>query len=212
MAEMLQLRAWLVDSKPEIWRRVLVDPRFTLQQLHTVLQHAFGWTDSHLHEFHEKDGRRYATPSREDWGDPVIDERKVSLGDVFHRAKRKIAYEYDFGDSWIHAIELEKRVDSEKVDYPFETFVKEGKGYFSGKPRAAICIAGEKSGPPEDCGGLYGFYELLEIKQKPAAKRSDDEHERLEWLGDEWDFDRCDLSEINQMLGKMRVKKAMMGE
>lgn len=63
MSMMLQLRTWLVDSKPEVWRRLIVDPRLTLEQLHTALQIAFGWTDSHLHQFHEKDGRRYASPS-----------------------------------------------------------------------------------------------------------------------------------------------------
>lgn len=58
---MLQLRAWLVDSSPEVWRRLVVDPRLTLEQLHTVLQYAFGWTDfQRLIELKANPPRRFA--------------------------------------------------------------------------------------------------------------------------------------------------------
>lgn len=222
----LQLRAWLLDSEPEVWRRLVVDPRLTLEQLHTVLQHAFGWTDSHMHQFHEKDGTRYAIPTPMDRdfelldimeaearGKPapkVHDERKVLLGDVFHRASRTIAYEYDFGDSWIHAIKLEKRVDPESIEFPPEILVVKGKAASPAKPRAAVCIAGERSGPPEDCGGLYGFQHIIELKAKPphpTARKDADDREILEWLGD-WDPERLDLAEINEGIGRVRVKKA----
>jgi len=212
---MMQIRAWLVDSEPEIWRRLIVDPRLTLEQLHTVLQHVFGWTNSHMHQFHEKDGTRYATPSPYDDdiaildgidASRVIDERKIILAEVFHRPNRTIAYEYDFGDSWIHAVRFERMVDSETIEYPTETFVSAGRGVFSGKERAAVCLAGERSGPPEDCGGLGGYYHLLEITGKPHSALSGDDHDMLDWIGD-WDSDLVDLSEINQMIGRVRVKK-----
>lgn len=215
MAQMMQLRAWLLDSEPEVWRHLLVDPRLTLEQLHAVLQGAFGWTNSHLHQFHEKDGTRYAIPSPFDdhlgpGTHPVIDERRVCLREVFPRASKKIAYEYDFGDSWVHAVQFEKMTDAESFDYPSETFVREGKGCFSGKVRAAICVAGSRNGPPEDCGGLHGFQHILELKlkpPKPADKNADEDLERLEWVGD-WDPEHFDLAEINQRLGRVRVKKA----
>lgn len=210
MAEMLQLRVWLMDSEPEIWRRLIVDPRLSLEQLHTVLQYSFGWTNSHLHQFHEEDGRRYAIPTPyDDFAAPVIDERKVLLGEAFDRDKKVIAYEYDFGDSWMHGVEFEKRVDSEAFEYPFESFVEKGRGVFSGKERAAVCIGGERNGPPEDCGGMPGFIELLELRRRPphpTAKKDRDARERLEWLGD-WEPDRVDLAEINPAIGRVRVKK-----
>jgi len=215
MAKMMQIRAWLVDSEPDIWRRMIVDPRLTLEQLHTVLQHAFGWANSHMHQFHEKDGTRYATPSPYDddvampggMGAPrVIDERKILLAEVFNRAKKTIAYEYDFGDSWVHAVRFEKKVDSEAVEYPAETFVSAGRGVFSGKERAAVCLAGERSGPPEDCGGLGGYERLLELKSTPHSALKSDDRELLEWLGD-WEPDHVDLAEINQMIGRVRVRK-----
>ncbi len=208
MSEMLQLRAWLVDSDPEVWRRLVVDPRLTMEQLHTVLQIAFGWENAHLHQFHEKKGTRYGRPADfEGFDEGVIDERKICLGDVFDRANRKIAYEYDFGDSWIHAVALEKRVDPQTLAYPPDTLIEAGKGVFSGKARAAMCIAGAMSGPPEDCGGLGGYFQLLELKQNPKSARSADEKERLEWVGD-WSPEQFDLAEINQYLGRVRVKKA----
>ncbi len=144
------------------------------------------------------------------FGEPVIDERKVLLGSVFDRKKKRIEYEYDFGDSWIHAVQFEKEVDAETVDYPSETFVKNGKGVFSGKPRAAVCIAGERNGPPEDCGGIYGYQDILKLKKRPPSPDDEDAEynlERLEWLGD-WEPDDFDLAVINQDLGRIRVKKA----
>ena len=213
---MMQLRVWLLDSEPEVWRRLLVDPRLTLDQLHTALQHAFGWTNSHLHQFHGRDGTRYSTPAPRglafDLGrsDRTIDERRVSLADVLDRPKKTIAYEYDFGDSWIHAVRFEKLVESTTVAYAPEAFIAAGKGFSSGKARAAICLTGQRSGPPEDCGGLGGYQHLLEIKanaSKANAKLSADEREMLGWLGD-WNPDAFDLAEVNQRLGRMRVKKA----
>lgn len=202
---MLQLRAWLPGSEPEIWRRLVVDPRLTLEQLHTVLQVSFGWENCHLHQFHGKDGVRYGRPWAED--PEVIDERKILLDEIFDRANRRIEYEYDFGDGWMHTIKLEKRVDSEKVEYPPEAFVRDGKGVFSGKKRAAVCLAGERAGPPEDCGGIGGYEALLELKRMPKSALDEEDEERLEWLGD-WDAEHFSLAVVNPDLGRVRVKKA----
>lgn len=217
MSVMMQLRVWLLDSEPKIWRRLVVDPRLTLEQLHTVLQISFGWENAHLHEFHAKDGTRFGPPALDDgfglYGDVFVDERDVVLSGVFTRANMKIAYEYDLGDSWVHAVKYEKKVDSETVEYPFESFVEKGKGFFSGKKRAAICIAGARNGPPEDCGGVWGYQHLLELQRKPpqgTSEADDDDRDRLEWFGD-WDVDRFDLAEINQNLGRVRVKKVNVG-
>jgi len=57
---------------------------------------------------------------------------------------------------------------------------------------------------------LYGYYGLLELKRNPphpTSKKDADAREMLEWLG-EWDSELVDLAEINQMLGRVRVKKA----
>ena len=212
MNDMLQFRAWLVDSEPEIWRTLVLDPRLTLEQLHTVLQIAFGWQNCHMHQFHEEDGRRYTTPVSfdRDFNEGVIDERKICLADVFSECVKSLAYEYDFGDSWIHGVELQARVDPEKIEYPFDTFVTEGRSVFPGKKRAAMCIGGERSGPPEDCGGFHGLDDLLKLRGKPKKSLTPDDREMLEWL-DDWDPEAMDLSDINRNLGRVRVKKAFAG-
>ncbi len=213
MATVMQLRAWLVDSEPEVWRRLLVDPRLTLEQLHTALQHAFGWTNSHLHQFHGKGRTRYATPVPQEFdfdlggGNHTIDERTVLLADVFDRPKKRLVYEYDFGDSWIHTVELEKMVESTTVVYSPEPFIGAGKRASPSKRRAATCVDGRQSGPPEDCGGLGGYQHILEIKANASkATLSADDREMLDWLGD-WNPDAFDLARVNQLLGRMRVKK-----
>ena len=212
MATLLDLRVWISRSKPKIWRRLLVDPRLTLEQLHIALQIAFGWTNSHLHQFHDG-GTRYTPPPPPGWGPPEPDEvdpRTVRLSEVFTQPKKVIVYEYDFGDSWMHHIRLERIVDSQSVKYPAETFIQTGKGAAPGRPPAAMCIAGDRSGPPEDCGGIYGYMDLLDLLSDPphpTAKRDQYARERLEWLG-EWDPDVVDLTAINQNLGLIRVKRA----
>ena len=53
--------------------------------------------------------------------------------------------------------------------------------------------------PPEDCGGLGGYYNLLDIIENPE----DEEHEEMmEWLGGEFDPEKFDLENINKMLKK----------
>jgi len=231
MTELMQLRVWLPDTSPEIWRRLLVDPRLTLEQLHTVLQHSFGWTNSHLHQFHEKDGTRYAVPSPMDddfdfvastMGGPigrdrraptVHDERKVLLGEVFDRRDKILVYEYDFGDSWIHAVQFEKMVDPGREEFPPGVIVAKERRGVTGEYRAATCLEGERRGPPEDCGGVYGYQELLELAERGATPGGEDEAyelETLEWFGD-WDPAQMSLSGINRLLARVRVRKAHVG-
>lgn len=218
---MLQLRASLLDIKPEIWRVLLVDPRFTMAQLHTALQYSFGWTNEHLHFFRERNGRTYKTETQIDrhlnriaadhFGDPlpdVIDERKVTVAEVFRRKRKDVYYEYDMGDSWGHRIVSEGFVDAEKVEYHPHTFVARGRG-MSGKVRAAICVAGERAAPPENSGGVFGYCDVLALRKRAAeGKRlSRDDRLVLEWL-EGWDPERIELWTINENLGRMRVKKA----
>ena len=217
MDEVLQFRVSLIDSKPEIWRRLLLDPRLTLEQMHTAIQCSFGWENSHLHQFHAKGGLTYMIPSRNFGGfgggaldERVVDERKVLLGTVFAKPRTVIGYEYDFGDSWMHAVEFEGRQDPEKVEYPFDTFLEKGRGMLTGKVRAAMCIAAEQAGPPEDCGGIHQFQRLLALRNTPStskARKTAADRELLEWAS-EWDPLPPDLGFINQNLGRIRVKKA----
>ena len=135
-----QLRVWLREISPAIWRRLLVRSDSTIADLHYTMQIAMGWTDFHLHQFIIH-GKRYGV-SRVGGIWFADDPRQVCLGDLQLREKGRFLYEYDFGDLWQHEIRVEKKlpIDPKKI-YP-------------------VCIGGARATPPEDCGGPWAFMGL----------------------------------------------------
>jgi hypothetical protein len=125
----------------------------TLARLHDVLQAAMGWEDGHMHEF-SIGQRRFGRPDPEDqfMGMPSVEnERMVRLSGILGRVGSKAIYTYDFGDSWEHSIVLEKRLPSDpNTTYP-------------------VCTDGQLACPPEDCGGIPGFYDLVEALNDPIT-------------------------------------------
>jgi hypothetical protein len=189
--QIYQIKVTLVSSDPPIWRRLLVPDDLTLKQMHRALQVAMGWQDCHLHEF-VIGKQRFGMPDpmeRAFGGLRTASERTARLFDVLGRARAKATYTYDFGDSWEHAVVVEKCLPPEPgADYP-------------------VCVAGERCGPPEDCGGLPGFYYLLEAMSDPEHEQ----HEKLlEWLGYRFDPEAFSVNEVNRRLGpaQRRRKKA----
>ncbi len=111
---LFQLKVTLDDTKPPIWRRVLVDGASTLDHVHEVIQAAFGWWNYHLHEF-EVDNNRYGVPDPDDdWGLPTHDESEVRLDSVAGEGST-FTYTYDFGDNWEHEIVVEKLRQADSV-------------------------------------------------------------------------------------------------
>ena len=104
--QIYQMKATIVGTKPPAWRRLLVPETTTLFQLHEILQAAFGWWNSHLHEF-DINGVRYGTDDGEGWGPPVKSEHRTRLRAV---AEEGVAFRYvfDFGDNWEHKLVVEK--------------------------------------------------------------------------------------------------------
>ncbi|HEY2793075.1 MAG TPA: plasmid pRiA4b ORF-3 family protein, partial [Micromonosporaceae bacterium] len=141
------------------------------------------WDDSHLHVFETPYGR-FGTADAE-LG--FRSEAPVRLEQVAAEAGSKVRYTYDFGDDWHHDIVVEKVLDRDAtVAYP-------------------RCTGGRRAAPPEDCGGVWGYADLVEILSDPA----DPEHvERLEWLGleDAADFvpDRFDAASVTRALSTLR--------
>lgn len=172
--DVFQLKVTLRETKPPVWRRVLVDRASTLDHVHEVLQAAFGWWNYHLHEF-RIDGVDYGVPDPdEDWGPPVTDESTVRLDSVA-RAGSTFEYVYDFGDNWRHTVVVEKV--SAAV----------------GTTTVPDCLAGRRACPPEDCGGTWGYQQLVEILADPRhPKRA----EKLEWIGRPYDPATFDPSEF----------------
>ena len=184
-APLYQVKITLKSSKPPIWRRVVVRSDMKLDRLHQVIQVVMGWTDSHLHQFIV--GRTfYGRPDPEfaDMGPEMLNERRFTVADVAPAAKNKFIYEYDFGDGWQHEVLVEKALPP---DVAF------------GHP---VCLGGANACPPEDCGGIWGYYNLLETLADPKHA----EHEEMkDWLGGEWDSTLFELDSANEMLKRMKA-------
>jgi hypothetical protein len=178
-----QLRIELEGVSPPIWRRVLVPGNISLGRLHAVIQVAMGWDNDHLHQF-IVDKQFYSDPDFElnEFGDMpgARNEHKTVLMNVAPRAGKVLGYEYDFGDSWTHRIKVEKIIKQ-------ETSAKS----------AVECIEGARACPPEDCGGVWGYQDMLQVLKDPEHE----EHEStLEWLGEEFDPEAFDMEAINKVL------------
>jgi hypothetical protein len=156
-----RLKVTIKGIRPPIWRRIEISSAETLATLHRTIQIAFGWMDSHLHEFTIA-GSRYGDPGMIDGS---IDECDVTIGDVAESGDT-FSYTYDFGDDWEHSIKVEKVTESVGAAV---------------KPK---CIGGKRACPPEDCGGPWGYGELLDILADPNHAEYE---ERLEWLGESFD-------------------------
>jgi hypothetical protein len=181
--DIYQVKVTLKDSKPPIWRRIQVPGDVRLDTLHRILQVVMGWDDYHLHQF-IVGGEYYGEPhpDYEVWGPEMRDETRVRLRQIAPREKSRFVYEYDFGDGWEHALLVEKILPSEPgVDYP-------------------RCIKGKRACPPEDVGGVWGYYDFLETISNPDDPEHDD---MLDWIGGEFDPEHFDLDEINAELKNM---------
>ena len=159
----------------------MVKNNIRLDQLHSVLQVAMGWSNYHLHQY--RVGRSYIGIPDPDFDMDVKDERKVYLQDIISNLKDSFVYEYDFGDGWEHKIVLEEF-------HPFD---------FSESP---LVMKGKKACPPEDCGGIWGYSNFLNAIQDPKHE----EHESmLEWVGGEFDPDEFDMNFINKKLDDLKL-------
>src|SRR4029079_6241517 len=147
----------------------------TLDKLHEHIQTAMGWTNSHLHHFHL---------GKQLYGNPELMQENFNelgyknatthkLSAIVPKSGKRFTfrYEYDFGDSWEHEIVVEKIADSAPgVRYP-------------------VCLAGERACPPEDCGGVWGYAELIEAI---GNKQPESHEDLLEWLGESFDPEAFD--------------------
>jgi hypothetical protein len=175
-----QIKVTLVGSKPPIWRRLIVKDNTRLDQLHSVLQVAMGWFNSHLHQY--RVGSSYIGIPDQDIDIDVTDEQMVYLQDIISNVKDNFVYEYDFGDGWEHKIVLEKKLPLDSSESP-------------------VVIKGKKACPPEDCGGIWGYSDFLAAIQDP---KHEEHEEMLEWVGGEFDPDEFDMNFINKKLNELK--------
>ncbi len=149
-----RVRVDLAGTSPPLWRRLELASDLYLDEVHAVIQAAFGWTDSHLHrfgsgpEYYSRDTEYYLCPFEVAEGETGVPEDEVRLDEVLHDSGSRLFYCYDFGDDWQHVIKL-------------EAVLPRGEA----APRAT-CTGGRRPGPAEDCGGVYG-YELISAAIDP---------------------------------------------
>ena len=151
-----------------------------LSRLHDAIQLTFDWYDYQTHLFAFGDLRLGNPLKREDL--IIEDDRDVTLADLGIEGRAHFTYSYQFDEGW-------------QVDIAVEGMHGPKKGI-----RYPRCVAGERAGPPEDCGGPEAHHDMLECIKEP---NTDLGREWLEWLGPDYDPAVCDLDKINAGLRKL---------
>jgi len=181
--KVLQFKITVNGIRPPIWRRIQIPENYTFWDLHVAIQDAMGWENMHMHQF----VIAADNIERESWvgipspeidfvpGGGILPAWGCRVADYLSLENPKAEYLYDLGNDWLHALVLEKIMDRQK-----------GQSY----PR---CIKGKRACPSEDCGGIPGYYELVEAMENPGSAAYE---ETLEWLGEEYDPDLFSADEI----------------
>lgn len=167
------------NIKPSIYRKFNVPSNMTLRHLSELLVELMGWDGTHLNQFRKGDSYYAPAYQRENELPDLFgaarnyNQEDYTISDILKEKGKDIEWEYDFGDSWYHDVRLSS-VGEYKKDEPLVSFVK-----------------GEHECPPEDCGGIWGYGELLAIYDKKKARKrlTDEDKERLEWYSMDEDFD-----------------------
>jgi len=192
MSDVARLKITLRDTNPAIWRRVEVACSITLKDLHAIIQAAMGWENYHLYQFHI--GRQTINgPGLDDVGfshQRNVTAARVSLHDLVNSKVKRFDYLYDMGDSWEHELRIEKVLPVDPAtSYPH---------FIDGAGRC----------PPEDVGGLPGFYNFIEAIEDPTHPQ----HQELEdWYGGPFDPNMMDQANIQKRfarLGRRKNRKA----
>lgn len=178
------IRIELEGSDPTIWRRVIIPAEITFRRLHDVIQSVTNFQSGsrnpayHLYEFDLSQENMMVTSDEEKYQSHQhfkknkdlykkrlkamapemqklekvhhdrlsITVRKPSYVkiDSYLEKYEEIKYRYDFSDDWCFIIKLEEVVDDYYFGYP-------------------TLLDGEETAPPEDVGGIIGFYTFKEI-------------------------------------------------
>ncbi|MFD1927996.1 plasmid pRiA4b ORF-3 family protein [Sporosarcina siberiensis] len=181
------LKVTLRLENHEVWRRLVVPIHNTFNQLHTILQTAFGWQDSHLHGFtiydKPQNGKKLIKSLvcheelLSDAGEvSTILEKGIKLSEYIPKYEQ-LTYTYDFGDEWKHVIEVEKMIENHEFNY-------------------AVCLDGKGNTPPEDVGGEHGYDHYINVLKNPK----DDDFEYLTKWGRMQGYMDFDKDAINRAL------------
>jgi len=181
-ANIIHLKVTLRGVRPPVWRRLLMPGTMTLGHLHTAIQAAMGWHDCHLHAFNIG-GEAFGDPRSVD---EVADERRPTLNGLLRSSIVRFGYTYDFGDTWEHTVAFEKTEPA-----------VEGRSY-------PACIGGKRNCPPEDCGGAWGYEQLLAVLADPNHPEYANQ---VEWIGEDFDPNEFSHERANTVLAAQFERK-----
>ena len=195
--QLFRFRVELQGIEPPIWREIDVPSSYSFWDLHVAIQDAMGWLDYHLHAFRIQDASggeaiEVGIPDDESFADsaPVLAGWEIPVRSYLNEPGQAVNYEYDFGDGWNHQVLLEEILPHNRdARYP-------------------ICVGGERSCPPEDCGGIWRYQAMLEVISDPAHEEHKD---MLQWLGGDFDSERFDFATVKFADPKERWKRAFEG-
>ncbi len=175
-----RMKVTLRSIRPPIWRRIEVRSDIRLDQLAYLLVVAIGWEGYHLDQFRIGE-TRYLTADLDPplFGPRPLNAARYRLEELLAQTGDKMIWDYDFGDGWEHDVVVEA---IEAAD---------------GRATYPRCIKGRRACPPEDCGGVWGYENLVEALAAPAHP----EHAELtEWLGHPYDPAHFDPAETTEAM------------
>lgn len=190
MPSYLEFEVTLRGIEPRLWRRFQIADDATFGDLHRAIQDSFGWHGGHLWEFRNSRQRSFAgfaDDFLEGLDEPTPDAEEVRLAGYFP-AFRSCVYVYDFGDDWIHAVKLKQRVSSP------DRFHRR-------------LLAGRRACPPEDCGGVPGYYRFVSVVETGVDPWDEDVADLKEWVGG-WDPSAFDLKNKKRAFDTKRPVRA----
>jgi hypothetical protein len=158
---------------PPVWRRVHVPAGISLSGLHDVVQVAMSWEGYHMWRF-----GMLASGDVRGEHDPT-----TALDVVLRQPADRVGYVYDFGDLWVHHIELDKVITRSRAALP-------------------RCTARKRACPPEDCGGPWGYETLKALRARKGWRYQ----QARELSGTKFDPERFDRDEVNTALAALAAR------
>ncbi len=174
-----QLKIVINDSKPPIWRRLIVPAGITFSQLSMILNEAMGWSGNHrfVFEFYHLELRiiEGAEEYGGGYGPYVYTEASTAFVREYLEGNGWFTYVYDLGFYWKHRVTVEKVIEDYVYEYP-------------------QVIKYKGNCPVEDCGGIYGYYKCLDII---SDKNNPEYEDKLEWMKLQGYPNEYDMDDVN---------------